>query len=570
MNKIKHDSKFYLVSKLPIFSNLSENEIQLITNSCRLVEFERNEVLYIKGEIDKNLYILLSGTALIYDELEDEGTAKEEPIEVLRRGDILGLVSFLNKEPHSFFCRAVSDLRALKFEHSTLKKLIDKVPYLSFQFSLFLSKRIRDLRTKEVYHQPNAVIGFISFLEEEKSRIILEGLNRELKENFRKKIQYFSKGIDVSGKQKSGTEYLSFTNFNELEETITQHCRKCEHLLIPITLEDLKSNLQLEKYFDIIYLLSSEDTIPPDVQGIIQNSDYPDLYKLFSIGVNIKPEFFENRIRILAKEILGNRIGIAFGGGAALGLAQIGIIQVLEESNIPIDIISGTSIGSVIGGLWAAGITGKQMEEICAEFDSAFKMIKLLDITIPKQGLLSGKNVLQFLENYLQDITFNELKIPFRAVACDILTRNEIIIKTGKVSEGIRASAAIPGVFAPIQTEDKILVDGGVVDPLPVSVLSSEGVKKIIAINSMPSSNMLMKSNLSQNPNFFDIMINSLYSLQYRIAKYATNDADIYMNPILPKSSWYEFYRAKEFIELGRETMQNYLPEVKNLISDTK
>ncbi len=567
MTKIKHDAKFYLVSKLPFFANLSENEIQLIANSCRLVEFERNEVLYIKNEVDKNLYILLSGTALIYDEIEDEGILKEEPVEVLRRGDILGLVSFLNKEPRSFFCRAITELRAIKFEHNTLRKLIDKIPYLALQFSLFLSKRIRDLRTKEIYHQPNSVIGFISFLREEKFQDLLEQLYNNFKNNTKQKIKYFPKGLDISGTQKN-SECLSFADFNELDETINKLCRNYNHVLIPIKLEDLKANLQLEKYFDIIYIFTHEEETPSDFRDFFENAEYPDLYKLFSIGVNIKTEFLKNRIRILTKEIMGNRVGISFGGGAALGLAQIGIIQVLEESNILLDAISGTSIGAVIGGLWAAGISGKQMEEICSEFDSAFKMIKLVDISVPKQGILSGKNVLQFLETHLQDIAFNELKIPFRAVACDITTRTEIVIKTGKVSESIRASAAIPGVFAPIQVEDKILVDGGVVNPLPVSVLSAEGIKKIIAINSMPSSNTLMKSDLSQNPNFFDIMVNSLYSLQYRIAKYAANDADVYMNPILPKSSRYQFYRAKEFIELGRQTMLNYLDEVKNLLKE--
>lgn len=568
MTRIKHNSKFYLVSKLPIFSQLSENEIQQIANACRLVEFERNEVLYRKQELDKNLYIILSGTALIYDEIEDEGNLKEEPIEVLRRGDILGLVAFLNKEPHSFFCRAISELRALKFEHSVLRKLIDKIPYLALQFSVFLSKRIRDLRTREVYHQANSVIGFVSFVEQESFQNILHQLHNEFQTNTTKVIKYFPKGLDFSGNQKNNSEYLSFTNFEELDFSISKLCRANDHIFIPISLEDLKSNPQLEKFFDIIYLITYEETIPQTIQDFIKNTEYPDLYKLFSFGANIKPEFLKNRIRILSKEIIGNRLGIAFGGGAALGLAQIGIIQVLEESNILIDTIAGTSIGAVIGGLWAAGVTGKQMEKICAEFDSAFKMIKLVDISIPKQGLLSGKNVLQFLETHLQDISFNELKIPFRAVACDITTRNEVVIQKGKVSEGIRASAAIPGVFAPIQTEDKILVDGGVVNPLPVNVLSAEGVKKIIAINSMPSSNTLMKSDLSQNPNFFDIMVNSLYSLQYRIAKYAANDADIYMNPILPKSAWYQFYRAKEFIELGRETMLSYLDDVKNLLKE--
>ncbi len=563
----QHHSKFYLVSKLPLFSDLSEKEIQMLANSCKLVEFEKNEILYKKGEVDSYLYILLSGTASIFDVYEEDGTTKEETIEVLRRGDILGLVSFLNSEPHSFFCKAITDLRTLRFEHKTLQTILKKIPSLAFQFSNFLSRRIRDLRTKEVFDYENKTIGIISFLSEQTTKLYLETILKHLKKISKREILFFE-GLSKK-KDSKLLNFLTYSCEEELSETLANYCRECEHVIVLLKKEDFQQRELIEKNFDLIYVFTDTDTYSQEIEFILKETKYPRVYKVFSIGANIKSEFLENRLKIFARELHGNRLGLSLGGGAALGLAQIGIIQVLEEEGIEIDIISGTSIGSLIGGLWAAGISGKEMEEICNEFNSAYKILKLVDITIPTQGLLSGKNVIQFIEKYIQEIQFNELKIPFKAVACDITSRNEVVIHTGKVSEGIRASTAIPGIFAPIVGQrGEVLVDGGVVNPLPVNVISSEGVKKIIAVNSMPSSNMLMKSNLGQNPNFFNIMINSLYSLQYRIAKFAANEADIYLNPILPKSSWYEFHRAKEFIELGRDSISKVIDEIKNLRLD--
>lgn len=105
-------------------------------------------------------------------------------------------------------------------------------------------------------------------------------------------------------------------------------------------------------------------------------------------------------------------------------------------------------------------------------------------------------------------------------------------------------------------------------NPLPVSALTQEGIQKIIAINSMPSSKDEMKTNKMLNLNVFDIIVNSLYSLQYRIGKYSAQEADVYLNPILPNSNWFEFWRSKEFIELGETVTRSSLEEIKQLFSE--
>ncbi|MGB6607156.1 MAG: patatin-like phospholipase family protein, partial [Atribacterota bacterium] len=179
----------------------------------------------------------------------------------------------------------------------------------------------------------------------------------------------------------------------------------------------------------------------------------------------------------------GLKIGLALGSGSARGLAHVGVIMALEAYNIPIDIISGTSIGSVIGGLYASGATVKQLEEVALSIKKS-KTLFMIDPVVPRSGLISGDRIEKMLNQFaLKDKTFDDLKIPFAAVATDIESGAEVILNQGKVIDAVRASISIPGIFTPVKYQDYYLVDGGVVDPVPVDVVKMMGADIIIAVN---------------------------------------------------------------------------------------
>jgi len=164
-------------------------------------------------------------------------------------------------------------------------------------------------------------------------------------------------------------------------------------------------------------------------------------------------------------------------------MAHIGVIQTLEAYNIPIDMIAGTSIGSVIGSVYATGASVKQMKEAALSMKRS-KTISLIDPTLPHSGLLSGNRVEEILNKIaLKDKTFNDLKIPFTAVATDIETGAKVILNQGSVTKAVRASISIPGIFTPVKYQDYYLVDGGVVDPVPVDVVQKMGADIIIAVS---------------------------------------------------------------------------------------
>lgn len=219
----------------------------------------------------------------------------------------------------------------------------------------------------------------------------------------------------------------------------------------------------------------------------------------------------------------GLKIGLALGGGSARGLAHVGVILALEAYNIPIDIIAGTSIGSVIGSLYASGATIKQLEEVALSIKKS-KTLFMLDSTFPHSGLISGDRIEKMLNRFaLKDKTFDDLSISFAAVATDVESGAEVILNQGKVIDAVRASIAIPGIFTPVKYGDYYLVDGGVVDPVPVDVVQMMGADIIIAVSLAkinPYSTILMidkeTGHLKEVENLEDLRINKEESPKFK------------------------------------------------------
>jgi len=174
-------------------------------------------------------------------------------------------------------------------------------------------------------------------------------------------------------------------------------------------------------------------------------------------------------------------VGLALGGGSARGWAHIGVIRALSEAGIDIDYIAGTSIGSVVGSVFSAGNIGT-LEEVAVRLD--WKQIAyLFDVVLPKSGLIDGKKVAGFVQNHLKKTNIEELPIPFCAVSTDLNTGKEVVIREGDIIEAVRASISIPGIFTPVRNNGRILVDGGLVNPVPVSVAREMGADFVIAVD---------------------------------------------------------------------------------------
>lgn len=179
------------------------------------------------------------------------------------------------------------------------------------------------------------------------------------------------------------------------------------------------------------------------------------------------------------------KIGYALGGGAARGLAHIGVLKVLEEHGIHPDFIAGTSMGALVGALYAGGYTAGDIERLARSLDWR-KMLLLTDIQPPSGGFIMGNRVMDLLKSILGDLSFSQLKIPYACVAVDIISGEEIVLREGSLLDSVHASFAIPGIFKPVLIKERFLVDGGLRNVVPVSVCREMGADYIIAVNVIP------------------------------------------------------------------------------------
>lgn len=174
--------------------------------------------------------------------------------------------------------------------------------------------------------------------------------------------------------------------------------------------------------------------------------------------------------------------GLALGGGGARGWAHLGVLKALAERNIKIDAYAGTSIGSLVGGFAAAGKLD-ELHRILQELDLKQILYLFAEKKLPKSGLVDGRKIVELIRRHVGYPDIESLPVMYYAVATNIESGGEVVFDRGDLVTAIRASIAIPGVFSPVRHEGQFLLDGGLVNPLPVSVLRSRGVKRIIAVN---------------------------------------------------------------------------------------
>ncbi len=175
------------------------------------------------------------------------------------------------------------------------------------------------------------------------------------------------------------------------------------------------------------------------------------------------------------------KLGVALGSGAARGWAHIGVLNALEEEGLKVDYISGTSIGSVVGAVYSIGDM-EAFEKFTRGIDWK-GIVSLIDVTFPGTGLIPGKRVFKMLSAYYKDLRIEDLPIPYCAVAADVRTGEEVRFTKGRVIDAVRASVAIPGILTPHKYKGRVLVDGGIVNPVPVNVVREMGADIVIAVD---------------------------------------------------------------------------------------
>jgi NTE family protein len=298
---------------------------------------------------------------------------------------------------------------------------------------------------------------------------------------------------------------------------------------------------------------------------------------------------FAANLHRLGREMCGCQVGLVLSSGAARGLSHIGVLQVLEENGIEVDIVAGSSMGAYIGAVWGAGYGGREMEKFAREIEGYRGLWRLMDFAaFPRRGFLLTDRVRKRLEETIGALHFSDMARPIRIVATRLDTLERVVFSGGNVVDAVLASLAIPGICVPVMRGGIPYVDGGICDPLPVDALIDIGVRKIIAVNTIATPQTIRacsgeanevekaeaiwsrKLNTWFNPfargNAFDTLMRSIHAAQTRLAEASCRRASVVLRPYSCEGRWHDFSTPAHYISLGREEAVSQLSAIRDLI----
>jgi NTE family protein len=244
------------------------------------------------------------------------------------------------------------------------------------------------------------------------------------------------------------------------------------------------------------------------------------------------------------------KIGLALGGGAIYGYAHIGVIKVLEANGIIPDFIAGTSIGSLIGGTYASGLSIADVEKISKEF----KWQEIVSVTIPTEGFMSIDRLKNFVDKYSKCREIEDTKIKFAAVATNLLDGKERVFDKGSMGAAIRASCSLPAIFTPAVYDDGVFVDGGITNNVPINVVKNMGADFIIGVDVIAKA----KPNVLKNHDIFNIVWQSfLIMIQENSGFRSYKDADFMIMPDVKNFAPFDLSQKEKIIKKGEEAAEN-------------
>ncbi|MFA5870800.1 MAG: patatin-like phospholipase family protein [Candidatus Paceibacterota bacterium] len=270
----------------------------------------------------------------------------------------------------------------------------------------------------------------------------------------------------------------------------------------------------------------------------------------------------------MSEEKQTKKVGLALGGGGAKGIAHIGVIKELERCGVEISFICGTSMGALIGGIYAATGDIQFLEDffLSIQKDDIFPATHMMR---KKDGEVFKHSLLEKIEGKIRGIKIQDTKIPFSAIATDVETGDEIVLREGDLLNAIKASTALPLVFPPIRIDERLLMDGGFVNPVPADVVRGMGAECIIAVD-VSSKWVNLEKETSLNPmRVYSMLPHALSIVEYQLARTVLKEADVILRPSVLGYRWNDFEFGKEFMRLGTKETREHMEEIYKKIGIT-
>ncbi|RKD34391.1 patatin-like phospholipase family protein [Thermohalobacter berrensis] len=250
------------------------------------------------------------------------------------------------------------------------------------------------------------------------------------------------------------------------------------------------------------------------------------------------------------------KIGLALGSGAAKGLAHIGVLKALEENNIEIDYVAGSSIGALIGSIYCCGIDPDTIERIAMQLDRKL----WVDLSVPKRGFIKGDRIEEIIKLLTKERNIEDLDKKLAIVATDLKTSKRYIFTEGPIYKAVRASISIPGIFIPLKMNNMVLVDGGVTDRLPVTVVKQMGADIVIGVD------VGFSNNQGRINHIFDVILQSIDVMSMQILSNSVTHADILIEPHLSDIRPSRFDEVEKCVKRGYNEAKKRIGDINKVL----
>jgi NTE family protein len=553
--------------RVPFFKDFPQEELEEIGAQLQFKRIPQGEVVFAEGATGDALYLIESGQVRVVS----GAASQRQALATLSAGDFFGEMALLTDEPRSAGVVASMDTGVWALRKADFDRLLQNHPTIAVALSRVLSRRLSEVN-RQITAAPRPEIGerLLAVLGDQ-APALARGLRRQTGE----RVLLFN--CTPSASAVPWTDWLEAVHpaggYDQLEASASQGPEDMARAIGALT-----------EHYDRILMLVGSSRTPLALQAIALaeavvplNGDPPNwILDMADHRVWSLPPGAASLDRV-ARRIARRTVGIALSSGSAHGLAHIGVLQVLEEAGIPIDVIAGTSIGSLVGAIYA---TGKGIRSLLNFADeSAMKLnvrSGLWDYAIPfRHGLIWGNQVVKYIRRLVDNATFESLATPLHIVAAELVSGREAVLNTGPVAEAVRASLSIPGLFVPYLHAGCYYVDGGAVNPVPCSVLAEHGANIIIAVNvtAEPEDRQrrgvraLGRGKGRGLPSIVEALMGSLELMEYEIAKTKSHPVSVL---IQPKTGMYDSMAAEhapELIRSGERAAHEQVGQIQALLA---
>ena len=589
-----------LLSEIPLFAGFSAAELDRIAARCDDRRYDKGATVWEAGEPGEELLIIAQGELAVWGK-DDEVVARLGP------GDAVGEIALLLGEPRSATVTATRPTRALALSEADFDRYVRNDARAMSAVGEMLSRRLSLTTRHRSAARRSLVIAVTARSRSNGLAIIAYALRDMLARDT---------GLPVLHADEDDVEIVAGGRNPDLEalRAFVESNRFPLVVLEAPAGDGRPDPADVARFVDVIVDIDGtlESTVVPRdtrVHRLFVEESRPaaDVNGGAPFVVRLGPELLRLEPRAAARAIvdapssaaaraLGRLsrtiqrrvVGLALGAGAALGLAHIGVLRELERAGIPIDVIAGSSMGAVVGVAYAAGAAADELERTANNLSSFFRLVRTVDIALTGDGLLAGKQLMQYLKPFYVGVeTFDDLVLPARVVTTDIANGERFAIGDGSVERALRASIAMPPFLAPVLANERTLVDGGISDPIPCDVARELGADIVIGVSAIPrlqAGNATVLTRMSRgvnriNPlaylggrlrslNLLDVVMNSFQVVEHELSRYVGRAAEVLIQPDLGSRTWIEFYRAPEIIECGALAGTAAIEEIERVLAD--